>query len=104
MSASEQTIDREEPAGVELPEPVRCQLLDPAVWREGLEQYSHATNLAVALTDANGRLLGECINPRPTWSLLHAHRSAVPSCPFSLGLGNNTVGQVANLPSEGWLA
>jgi hypothetical protein len=26
----------------------------------------------VALADAAGRLIGQYINPRPTWSLLHA--------------------------------
>jgi hypothetical protein len=41
-------------------------LLDPAVWQESLEKYALATNLAVALADADGRLLGQCINLRPT--------------------------------------
>jgi signal transduction histidine kinase len=49
-------------------------LLEPAVWREGSEKYARATNLAVALVDADGHLLGQCINPRPTWSLLRAGR------------------------------
>jgi signal transduction histidine kinase len=85
MSDSEQEANRDPPAGVELPPPIRRQLLDPSLWQEGLQRYAQATNLAVVLTDADGRQLGECINPRPTWSLLHAHRPAgVDPCPFSL--------------------
>ena len=59
---------------LELSPALRQHLLDPAVWQEGLEKYARATNLAVALVDVDGRLLGQCINPRPTWSLLRARR------------------------------
>jgi signal transduction histidine kinase/ActR/RegA family two-component response regulator len=60
-------------------------LLDPSAWREGLENYALATNLAVALADVNGQRLGELINPRPTWGMLHARASAgLPGCPFTL--------------------
>src|SRR5947209_5271044 len=84
MSVPEQGANRDPPSGVELPAAVRAQLLDPAAWHEGLAKYARATNLAVALTDADGRLLGECINPQPTWSLLHARKPVGDACPFSL--------------------
>ncbi len=61
-----------QPLGVELPPATRADLLDPVNWQEGLATFARATNLAVALADAAGRLIGEYINPRPTWSLLHA--------------------------------
>src|SRR6266852_8577279 len=60
------------PIGVELPPAIRAELLNPALWQGGLAKYARATHLAVALADAAGRLIGENINPRPTWSLLHA--------------------------------
>src|SRR5437588_9591154 len=71
-------------AGVELPPAIRADLLDPALWQDGLAKYAHATNLAVALVDAAGRLIGEYINPRPTWSLLNARLS--PTSPPSEGV------------------
>ncbi len=77
----------------ELPPALRAHLLDPAHWRESLETFARATNLAVALTDEEGRLLGECQNPQKTWLLLHAHRPSAGrpppesgTCPFSLAL------------------
>jgi signal transduction histidine kinase len=73
------------PACVELSPRLRVGLLEPAIWQEGLRKYARTTKLAVALVDAEGRLLGECINPRPTWSLLHAPKLAAGGrCPFSL--------------------
>src|ERR1700719_2533952 len=59
-------------AGVELPPAIRADLLDPALWQDVLARYARTTNLAVALADAAGCLIGEIINPRPTWSHLHA--------------------------------
>jgi signal transduction histidine kinase len=84
-----------QPLGVELSPDIRADLLDPALWQDGLATYARGTNLAVALADAAGRLLGSAINPRPTWSLLHAKTPphSPPSsegaaggvgCPFSL--------------------
>ena len=64
-----------QPISVELPPAIRADLLDPALWQDGLAKYARATNLAVALADAAGRLIGETINPRPTWSFLHAKAS-----------------------------
>jgi signal transduction histidine kinase len=60
-------------------------MLDPVAWQEGLERYARATQLAVALVDADGCLLGECLNPRPTWRLLRAQIPPDPgACPFCL--------------------
>ena len=83
-----------QPLGVELQPAIRADLLDPALWQDGLAKYARGTNLAVALADAAGRLIGATINPRPTWSLLHAKTpptSPPPEgaaggvgCPFSL--------------------
>src|SRR2546429_1272507 len=41
---------------------LRDMLLDPESWHESLDAYARATNLAVALADAEGRLIGPCIN------------------------------------------
>jgi len=58
--------------------------LDPLLWRERLEEYAHATNLAVALADDEGRLLGEYINSEAVGSGLHPrHQAAVAGCPFT---------------------
>src|SRR5271166_4249697 len=73
-----------QPIGVELPPATRADLLDPALWQDGLAKYARATNLAVALADAAGRLIGSTIDPRPTWSLLHAKTPRGVGCPFSL--------------------
>ena len=80
-------------SGVELPPAIRADLLDPALWQDGLAKYARTTNLGVVLADAAGRLIGECINPRPTWSLLHAKTPPLSAasegaaggvgCPFS---------------------
>ncbi|MFI5459328.1 MAG: ATP-binding protein [Isosphaerales bacterium] len=80
-----------QPIGVELPPAIRADLLDPTLWQDGLAPYARGTNLAVALADAAGRQLGSIINPRPTWSLLHANTppssegtAGGVGCPFSL--------------------
>jgi PAS domain S-box-containing protein len=50
-----------------------------------LETYARTTNLAVSLTDGEGRLIGKCIHPQATWSLLQAKQAAAAGrCPFSL--------------------
>ncbi len=81
-----------QPAWLELPPGMRDALLDPEIWHESLDAYARTTNLAVALIDTAGRVLGTCINPQPTWSRLHAHQSVASlgpavaggECPFSL--------------------
>ena len=60
-------------------------VLDPAVWQDGLDTYARATHLAVALVDVDGRLLGPCLNPQPTWRLLRAQAPpGATACPFCL--------------------
>jgi len=76
------------------PPDIRADLMNPALWQDGLAKYARGTNLAVALADAAGRLIGSIISPQPTWSLLHAKLPPIspPSegaaggvgCPFSL--------------------
>ncbi|HEV3258225.1 MAG TPA: PocR ligand-binding domain-containing protein, partial [Gemmataceae bacterium] len=71
--------------GVEVSPALWGELLDPAAWQEGLEKYALAMHLAVALVDADGRLLGPCLNPRPLWELLRARQPAgAGECPFAL--------------------
>jgi signal transduction histidine kinase len=73
------------PTGFELSPALRQQLLDPAVWQQSLEKYARACNLAVALVDVDGRQLGPCINPRPTWRLFRAQSPPdAGACPFCL--------------------
>jgi signal transduction histidine kinase len=68
-----------------LPPALRAELFNPEHWHESLDAYACATNLAVALVNEAGCLLGACINSRPTWSLLHAHQAAAGGgCPFAL--------------------
>jgi len=45
------------------------ELLDPESWSEVLKLYAQAMQVAIALTDERGRLLGTCHNPQPIWSL-----------------------------------
>lgn len=76
------------PAWAALPLAIRQALLSPESWHESLDTYACTTHLAVALADTEGRLLGPCLNPQPTWNQLHATPAAVDSgCPFALALG-----------------
>jgi len=67
-----------------------AELLDPDSWGQILSRYGSTMNLAVALTDIHGNLLGPCHNPQPVWSLARLARTesgAVDSnraCPFCL--------------------
>ena len=71
-------------AGAEPTSALRAALLDPALWRERLGEFARATNLAVALTDEQGRLLGEYILPPSSGSRSSSPRStAIDGCPFS---------------------
>ena len=50
-----------------------------------MEEYAHTVNLAVALTDAEGHLVGVCHNPQPVWSLARDTKPDWgPGCPFCL--------------------
>jgi PAS domain S-box-containing protein len=67
----------------ELSPGLRTQLLDLAAWGEILTTYGRTMGVAVALTDAQGCLLGEVLNVQPVWKLI---RDGVPGwgvrCPF----------------------
>ena len=57
--------------------PALCaELLDPTRWHDVLEGYARSTQLAVALVDPTGHLLGRCHNPQPVWSLVRAAQPA----------------------------
>ena len=68
---------------VELSPCLRAELLDLEAWGGILTTYGRTMRVAVALTDAQGRLLGETHNAQPVWKLIH---DAAPSwgdgCPF----------------------
>jgi signal transduction histidine kinase/CheY-like chemotaxis protein len=85
MPGTQHRANHDPPAYLHLAPAVRAQLLDPSLWQDGLESYARATKLAVILTDKDGRPLGECINPQPTWSQLRAAKQPdVTACPFAL--------------------
>ncbi len=63
----------------------RAELLDVKAWDPILEMYGRTMKLAVALTDAEGRLLGACHNAQPIWSALRGSMIGKQSgCPFCL--------------------
>lgn len=69
----------------QLPVKTLQALLDPLLWHSALEEYALAMNLAVVLTDSQGNVIGECINPQPLWSLFQAQVAEKPGgCPFCL--------------------
>ena len=73
-----------EPVASALPPTVRAALLDPRAWQDGLYRFSLATNLGVALVDAEGLSLTSR-NPQPLWRLFRQKRPASPGgCPFAL--------------------
>lgn len=77
------TSDFSEP--LDLPPEWVGELLDPGGWSDVLAMYAGTANLAVALTDTDGRLLGECHNPQPTWRLAHGDMPPVDGkCFFCL--------------------
>ena len=75
----------EEPHEISLSRELRADLLDPHAWAPILEAYGRTVKVAVALTDAGGRMLGRCHNPQPAWTFV---RDALPhtedGCPFCL--------------------
>lgn len=54
--------------------PVTKELLDPESWGNVLEVYARTVDMAVALVDHEGRLIGKCHNPKSIWSLARAAR------------------------------
>jgi PAS domain S-box-containing protein len=85
QSATFVTSQGDESASIELSPRLRADLLDLGAWGEILTTYSRTMRVAVALTDSQGRLLGECHNPQPVWKLVN---DAAPvgraECPFCI--------------------
>jgi two-component sensor histidine kinase/ligand-binding sensor protein len=67
-----------------------AELLDPAAWRDTLIAYAETVNMAVALTDRDGRLLGTCHNSQPVWTVLRqSSPESIGDCPFCLALAKS---------------
>ncbi|HEY6902934.1 MAG TPA: ATP-binding protein [Candidatus Acidoferrales bacterium] len=63
----------------------RAKLLDVKAWDPILEMYGRTMQLAVALTDPDGSLLGTCHNAQPMWSALRGSMIGKQTgCPFCL--------------------
>ena len=75
----------DESGSVELSTRLRAELLDLDAWGEILKTYGRTMRVAVALTDSEGHVLGECHNAQPVWSLVHdASRAWRAGCPFCI--------------------
>ena len=55
---------------VEMSAELRADLLDSMAWNSVLETFAQTVNVAVALTDCEGKVLGRCHNPQPVWQLI----------------------------------
>jgi PAS domain S-box-containing protein len=77
-----------ESGSMELSPQLLASLLDLDAWGEILTTYGRSMRVAVALTDPQNRVLGECHNPQPVWVFVH---DATPiwygSCPFCITTG-----------------
>ena len=62
----------------------RAELLDPGKWTEILARFALTMKLAVALTDVDGNILGDCHNPQPLWILVRNSAESALGCPFCL--------------------
>jgi PAS domain S-box-containing protein len=62
----------------------RAELLDPDKWAEILARFALTMKLAVALTDVDGNVLGDCHNPQPLWILVRSSAAGGFGCPFCL--------------------
>src|SRR5579872_3530869 len=72
-------------AKVDLSSQERAELLDAEAWGPMLETYGRTMKVAVALTDAEGNLLGRCHNAQPVWTLIHGTIvDKGGGCPFCL--------------------
>jgi PAS domain S-box-containing protein len=75
----------DESVSVELSAKLRPDLLDFHAWSEILATYGRTMRVAVALTDPEGRLLGQCHNAQPIWTLVQGVAiSRSNRCPFCL--------------------
>lgn len=71
-------------AKVDLSRQERAELLDVKAWGPMLETYGRTMKVAVALTGAEGNLLGRCHNVQPVWTLIHSTIVDRGTCPFCL--------------------
>ncbi|MEY2412725.1 MAG: hypothetical protein QOD84_1331 [Acidobacteriaceae bacterium] len=70
---------------IELSPSLREDLLNFDAWGGILAAYGRTMRVAVALTDPQGQILGECHNPQPVWKVIHEARCGFHSgCPFCI--------------------
>ncbi len=63
----------------------KTELTDPESWAEVLQLYAGAMNIAIAMTDLDGQLVGVCHNPQPIWTLVRSSAQQWEgSCPFCM--------------------
>jgi PAS domain S-box-containing protein len=75
----------DESAGVDLSPELRADLFDLDAWGGILATYGRTMKVAVALTDAQGHVLGKCHNTQPVWTLIHdATFDWGTGCPFCI--------------------
>jgi PAS domain S-box-containing protein len=77
----------DESSNMDLSPRLRADLLDLDAWGEILTTYGRTMRVAVALTDADGHVLGKCHNPQPVWSLVHDAAHDWNGCPFCIRNG-----------------
>ena len=81
----EASLTEEENRFVKIPREWRDRLLDPEGWQAVLNTFAVTMKVAVAITDAEGRLLGQCHNPQATWLMAReAKKDRGIECPFCL--------------------
>jgi PAS domain S-box-containing protein len=69
---------------IELSQRMRAYLLDLDAWGAILTTYGRTLRVAVALTDADGHVLGKCHNAQPVWTLVHDAGKDWTGCPFCI--------------------
>src|ERR1700735_3398177 len=75
----------DEGSNIELSPQLRADLLDLDAWGEILMTYGRTMRVAVALTDSDGRQLGDCHNAQAAWRLVHdAAPARGAGCPFCI--------------------
>src|SRR5271170_3865389 len=77
-----------ESGSAELSSKLRYDLLDLDAWGEILATYGRTMRVAVALTDSQGQVLGNCHNPQPVWMLVQGGPLVWRTgCPFCITTG-----------------
>ena len=74
----------DESGSIPLSPELRADLLDLDAWGEILATYGRTMRVAVALTDAQGHVLGKCHNAQPVWTLVHDVAGWPSGCPFCI--------------------